>query len=390
MRYIIALSTIIIIATTSTIIYAFLDDDLSQESQSLIRDFEAQHNQSDSEAYWLLMGFDAPKGTDPIMHAKQNRQERAKDYPHLFSCSLHKADCVDKVVESFQSKRHLVKEYGYLYSRYQKLMGLSDYQTLEKPNIEYATPHLFTVLFAHNLFISEQLSNKNTEHAVNELKTNIQAIANHLNNQDTVLGTLVFQELLNRSLNAFAYLKYKHGYELLDLEIRDIRNSLKQGFLWEFMIAVDLFKGLDGNPAFFSPQDIVPSWYVNLLFKPNMTINQEARETQYLIDLLYAPDSQFLSRYLNESIPKVGTDQFRNYGGSILLEMKGVDEKENILQTRLLNSKVLLINNGKRAVHPFSSEIQTIQKDGSLCFDSEVLMSLERFNCIPFIDRLVR
>ncbi|WP_396587057.1 hypothetical protein [Bermanella sp. R86510] len=363
------------------------DDELSKDSITFINDYTSLTNNSKSKAYWFLMGLDAPKGIDPIEYGKAKFSDPKTEYkpaetPFIISCNTDKISCFEKIELEKENITDTLSEYQYLLENYHHFLTLEDYRTLNVTTIEGPGPLYFHLVFAHRLFLTSQLMNPDGKFVITNLKNNLVQLESILQQQDTLIGLMVLTHMYATSLDFINYFSEKHNIVVSLPALKDLTTTFKNTLLTEFMLTVNLYKDMDANPNFFEEKGNAPAWYIKLIFKPNMNINQEARKIRYFMDWLDLDNDTAFKAWRDESIPEHTTNRIRNFAGSALLEIASNDYRDYFIMGKLLNAKIALSNDSFAATHPFSKQLEIIRNEESVCFEFPDSSQYEAYNCI--------
>lgn len=353
------------------------DDDIRPEAQAMY-DKATQHHKSN--AYVYFWGIQAALDEDPqqagqkvfdsIKQAEVSVKESSiddvltfSDYPnekriqiHSYYKKLINEDSTSKVERLFLVKdfkaESLNEEELELLQRYKKFMRMNDFHTLSKPGITEPLP-LYNVISKVNDLIMLTAINSAENKAINIIIDNISDLRHHLKQTDTLIGKLVLAFNISNNLDVLSVLINKYNYQL-DQPIASLsieERSLEKAFIREFAMGYSLFKSLDKSAKFLKVQvelldvkTVMPSWYIRIIYKPNMTINASYPFFKQTVSNSKLSLKAFAKKMLTPQKITVETSRVRNMTGKILLDVNSPDYNQYIGRIFSLDAKITLFN----------------------------------------------
>lgn len=220
------------------------DDDLSEDSQTFITSYESRSKSTKNEAYWYLMGLDAPEGINPIDHgnAKINETDNHHldaDLPNLDLCKTYHTSCFETLLNHRDVIEDYLSRYAYMMENYHHFLSLSNYRTLGAHDMKRPLPSYQALMFSHQLYLIGQLINSNSDIAIENLLANLKKLEDVLKQQDTLIGVNILAALYAEHIDMIRYVAYKNKQRVTFNPISQIETTLKRVLITEFMIGVD-------------------------------------------------------------------------------------------------------------------------------------------------------
>lgn len=356
------------------------DDELNPQAKALL---ERVAIEGESRAYRYLMGIFADEGEDPgkvgarLVADIRNAQERdaplsieGLDYLHYPEhrklalpegprfCRWADAGCVEQVFAAPATLQQTLETHAVLLQRYQQFLTFDDYATLTIPAADEPFPPFRYLQTGGRLLLLKAISlsqQGKREQAMGLLSGHINDVRRQLEQQDMLVGKVLFVSLLSETLDVASVLSREAGcitseVAALSASERSLDKALARD-LWGFHAT---FQNLDGDGSFFHVGAETPEWWVRLLFKPVMTTNGLWPWYQYTLAQSSMSASEFADSLSQESPPSLETSLLRNYAGRALLSVSAPDYQEFIAVLHDLEAKRVLFNafNGCQTVSP--------------------------------------
>jgi uncharacterized membrane protein YhaH (DUF805 family) len=390
-----------------------VDDDLSVEVSEYVSLIE-NRVANGSEAYLYLNGMAAleeknilaqgrrllthynnsPKNLfGPVSETKKLTKDEklpTPDNKNKMYCQLSKAGCLNKVIASSNHWENQIKKFSVITKRYEKFISYSEFTTMTKADIGSPLPSYHYLTFGNKIKIFSALSlarSGKAEEAIEMLLNDNKYLRKHLVLADNLIHKLIFINLLSNNLDIIVYIHSAYQVDKLT-EIAHLSHSemsMKYPLVREFIQEYNMFLDADRNTDGWNG---LPSWMVKIIFKVNMTINARLMSYKELISLDNLPAEVFAKSVVNiEAAPKFEPN-YRNYGGSIMIEEPITYLSKYIAKVHDLDAKIslanyLLSNKTQPLESPYGPLYNKItERDNFICLDGP---SKEKYNirCIP-------
>jgi hypothetical protein len=370
--------------TAGIIILAFIviiglglqfDDELNPEVIDLLEKYHENSQQKKiSQAYFYLLGFMVAENDEPIKIGKeifksiQQGEKNAllnnvpftyKDYPEKLKtllpegdiyCQLLEPNCSRFLFQDVSVLESTLEKYKLILKRYNEFIQYNDYSTLTQPTISEPLPYFYPAIKANRLLLVKsivQAKHANTDQAMTILNDNRRYLRQQLSLQDTLIGKMVFVQLIANNLDVSFLLSRE--YEAISFQpiamLNTSEKDLEGVMAREFKMNYDWYQSMAGNPEIFEQGGDVPEWYVDMIYKPNMTINTLFPAYKKIIELAKLTPVMFLQSVSKEK-PNTGfkITQIRNIVGFALNQIGGPNYNDYIVRFFDLDSKILLFN----------------------------------------------
>ena len=403
------------------------DDELLPDAQSLIDNVQIPE---ESQAYFYLMGIDAAPDMEPIDVGRKkyelyvqaenkflddgNIEDHLDTLKLIYSplesslpdpkeplwCDLEEKSCAELLFDRSNNLDELLQNNSVLLKRYEVFSQLDDYATLTRPSHFDLMPPFGNIVNANRLKILagiQAAKSSDRGFAMRILVENIANLRHHLAQQDTLIGKMVFLNLISENIDyaylVSDYLGIKNLFQISPLN--GLEMNYKQVFSREFSILTNSIT--TEAQALASDQFIVnkPAWLSRLMIKPNMTTNTLL--PIYLEGIHNATLShvEFAKKLNSKQGPEIRKSWIRNPAGTFLNQTITHDVFNNyIVRSFDLGAKILLFNASMKIEeattlagslpNPYFEDDQTAYLSDDkrhLCFDGPPTPR-ENFRCL--------
>jgi len=389
---------ILLMLVSSIVVLIFLaqtDDELSDEATNLISRVETGET---SESYLFLSGIFAAADESPIEAGKSILLESRKleadesydvvkyadskkiELPQgeLF-CRVWDDGCLALLFASEKEAANLLSEYNVLVSRTNRFLEFTEYQTLSKPIASEQLPNYQYIAAAERIKLLsaiETYKRGEQEKAIELLLEQFLKLRKSFELQDNLVGKLVFLSKLSDIIDVTSIILSETGIKNTTIpRLYKNEKNLARAAAREFAMSYDTFKHLDKQPDFFEAGANYPSWLIRLFFKPNMTINTVVPVFSRLEKLALLSPREFVDKVKEEGELKHSTSKFRNYVGSILVDVATPNFDKYAASILNLDVKLALFNHIYQPdekqpsfENPYYEGETANEVDGGLCF----------------------
>ena len=342
-----------------------LDDPLNSDALSLL---EKLDRSQDSEAFFYLLGIDAPSNADPIeagrtLYEEYRKAEEDAGYEIIdglaserltrpegdFFCKSLEQGCLESLFTTDIDLDSLLSEQALLLERVTSLHGYSDYRTLTKPSSQEQLPRYEYISAAVRLQIASAISASRKGHpevALRELLGNIGVLRRQMEIQDQFVGKMVYLMLIAEHLDVASLVLSRHPGVMVSEAIPPLSLAEKRFdavMAREIAMAYHTLKELDRHPEFWEIGGNAPGWWVRALYKPNMTINAMTPVYTRAIALSRLEPHEFARQITEKQQIPATTSRIRNVAGDILNKMSP-DYDGYVGRLSDLNTKIHLFN----------------------------------------------
>jgi hypothetical protein len=265
-------------------------------------------------------------------------------------CRFSKTDCFDYVVNNDYVWAVELKQHEVLLTRYRKFLSFRDFKSTAGSSLLIDYKVIESLRYANRLALLESLTlaaEQSPSAAIKLLIDDTNNVYHQFPLLDDIVLKLVLGNLLANNLDIIAHISDKYHYHAnIDLPYLTVDGrSLKKMAIREFGWGVELYRSLDGNPELFHKGGEVPRWIVNILYKPNMTINHSIPATEDMIAMSELTAEEFAKMELDDGVDdeEQGVDFF-NPVGSILNGIGGPSYHTQMARLHDLNGKISLVN----------------------------------------------
>ena len=397
-----------------------IDDDLDPVAAQLISKAEPA-GKHDSYAY--LWGIDASANEDPYEVGKSlitsiKRSEAAggitldsvtyEPYPEAkklplpkdsLICTVRNDGCIEMMFKGGVNIDRLVQDNTTLISRYNYFNSLNQYNTQTQAHLSEPLPSYEYITTGNSLVLLKAIRAAAMNSCVIStalLKTNISGIRNQLKQQDTLIGKLVYLNLLSENLDvAFLVLGIcgnSHYFEVPALAEHE--RTLELAMSREYSAFYSVIKEIARNPEAFKKGGSLPGWMVRTVIKPNITANDKLPLYVNAIKLSTLSPKMFLEKVSVKGVAEFETSYVRNLVGSIFNQVAAVNYDETIAVFFDIDAKIFLYNSMARSLdvkflvggisNPYydTGHYASITADGNwACFDGP-LPDTKRQRCL--------
>ena len=338
-----------------------VDDDLSPEALQIVEKVDWQ---SPSESYLYYLGLDAELGADPTDVGKDilaEIRELEADYPVMtnlagalnlreretmqlgsyagFCDARHDGGCFSRMFEESDIPLTSPKMVE-ARMRYNHFLSLGDYRTLSKPHF-LAPFGSFSMLVRANRLLSLEsvaLAKSGRPELASENLYQVLALQRSWMSQtDTLISRMVSYVLINETIQILSLIQRQFnvaGQEIEPLSPEEL--SLEAALYYEFLFVRSSVRmqHLDiGSRAW-------PRWALQMVFKPNMTMNDMLPVYLQAIEISKLERPKFDA----QASSVVSHSWFRNFMGSMVNKVGTPDFHPYIARGFDLNVKIALFN----------------------------------------------
>jgi len=369
--------TLVLILSLSALLGLLLIDDELDTGPAAWVSLAMDDEVSESEAFHYLFGLMAHASAQPAVVGKDLlraylEQEakftgrfqsfQFKGYPAdkrltlpegEVYCHLREHNCFDTLLGNRDLISDELDRHTVLLDRYREFLSYDDFRTLTKPSV-YAPMLEYQYLEKGNrlngFLILRKISEGQGQAAIDILYADISRQRRLLKKADTLITKMVAVSLLANDLDLLANL-HAAGYiknppELARLTLDE--RSLYLPMMREFAIIVSLHSDLHRNPEFFEEGDSAPAWLMQVIFKPNMSINKAFPLYAAVHKLsLDAPADYAAGRASLEAFADAeaeGMLSIRNLAGDILTRVAMPDFTQYVSRMHDLDCKIKLLS----------------------------------------------
>lgn len=377
-----------------------VDDDLSIEVTEYVSLVEDRVSNG-SEAYLYLNGIAALEEKNilaqgrrllthynnspqnlfgPVTETKKLTKDEklpTPDNKNEMYCQLSEAGCLSKIIASSSHWENEIKKFSVITKRYEKFISYSEFTTMTKADIGSPLPAYHYLTFGNKIKTFSALSlarSGKAEEAIEMLLIDNRYLRKHLVLADNLIHKLIFRNLLANNLDIIVYIHSAYQVDKVTeiAHLSDSEMSMKYPLVREFIQEYNMFLGADRNTDGWNG---LPSWMVRIIFKVNMTINARLMSYKELISLDNLPAEAFAKSVVNiEAAPKFEPN-YRNYGGSIMIEEPITYLSKYIAEVHDLDAKIslanyLLSNKAQPLENPYGALYNKItERDNFICLD---------------------
>lgn len=350
------------------------DDELHPEATQWI---ESVNSPKTSESYFFLLGIFAAEGLSPFdvgrsiyesikegeeQYTAENKPFYYRAYPeegkielpegNVF-CLTRETECLQYLFEEKIEVQRELENHRVLFSRYHEFINLEGYNTLTRPMLTEPLPPFSYLSAGHRLNSLSEINRANNgepAESVRRLISNFEKVRGVLQEQDTLIGKMVFLQMLSETLDIISILAQKNGLTLIEKmtyitkDERDLTASMAR----ELSMGHGVYQGLDRNPGFWAvvgeEEGGALGWVVRAVFKPHMTLNADFPRYQRIAFASQLSQLEFAD-YVNKTERHDVDESFRNYAGAVLNNIAKPSMIKYVARFFDLNSKIELINN---------------------------------------------
>lgn len=345
-----------------------IDDDLHPDIPPILATYNAPE---DNDAYFYLLGLDAPADTDPTTFGKQKLTDKNydNDLPKLpipsgslFSHNdnatfLTSAFTSDTIAETLENNAVLL-------ARYETFIAMDGYQTASTPSVDEPLPAYPHLAAGNKLFLLKAIHTAKSSDlatATTLLSNHITALRSQLVQTDNLVGKLIFTLFISKSIDALSIIAGQAD-SITTAQIQPLtieEQSFQRAMYRELAIMSNIMTSLDKNPEFFTQfdsfdQDSVndnsvpaPGWLVRMFFKPNMSINPRYYYYNDIVALSELSPNKF-ANIVQDKIKQHASAHhifsIRNLAGSMLTNISAPSFERYVGQVFDLNIKIALFN----------------------------------------------
>lgn len=314
-----------------------IDDDLNPDAKKLIEQAAAP---AQSEAYFYLMGLDAPADKDPLeagkvrFEALRAREQTNSDNapepgnrPQLplpageVFCGYREDGCLEKIFSS-PALDDALDTNIVLLQRYQHFLPMSGFRMLTQPTVEEVYPSYQHLVKGNRLVMLRAIRdarNGEPKLAIDSLSDNLSALRSHLQQADSLIGKMVYATLISETIDVLSVLSRAASETVPPIKPMAVsERSLHSALAREFAMIANGLARLDRNPEIWNKGGGVPGWVVRLLFKPNMSINAIFPIFHDTVALSAAQPQEFAHQIPHRRPFEPKPAHIRNYMGTVL------------------------------------------------------------------------
>ncbi len=397
-----------------------IDDDLSEEALALISIIEEP---KESQAYIYLLGINAAPDADPLevggkLLEEYRKQEADENYKAVeysdpdqilppegdLFCGFFQEDCAKTLFTTDFNIEELEREHAILLERLETLHGFGDYRTLSMPSASEHLPAFHYIAYGERIRVLRAISlhkKGRSQEAVDLLLKRLEVLRKSFAVQDNLIGKMIYVIKISEIVDVAGIILTESGdsvkAELLPgmtlAEKRLDRVSAR-----EFGMPYYLFKNLDKSPDMFEVSDPmkegetqeakVPGWVLRITYKPNMTINAVVPFYTRMTRLSKLSPGEFAQDIESGQIPEMTASRFRNYIGTILVNMSRPNLEEYVGRIMDVETKIELFNQihyyGKqedRVENPYYPGEYSYGEGDAVCFRGP-LKDERRLRCL--------
>lgn len=353
-----------------------------------------------SDAYYQLLGLDAPAGIDPQVEGRKRLTADKNAAPAATLtlpgdelCSLGASGCLQGWRAEPGKLQALLTTHAELLLRYEKLLTLRDYRSLSQPVMDEPMPSYMALLKGNQLRSAIALAlieeKRNTE-AMALFENDIRQLRSWLTRADNLILKMTLVRMLAQDLDGLAVL-YRAGLlprpalqKTLSVEERSLEAAMRREFasvangLAEMVDHPEMGGKLGGN-----------AWKLWLLFKPRMSINDSLP-----LYMRVAENSRLDAPSFVRRLTEPGPDPISNFRrvrnpiGNILVAVAVPDFNRYLARLHDLDAKFILLNRlGKEKQaggNPYYPEREPVWNADAqrLCFDGP-LPDEHFIRCLP-------
>lgn len=360
--------TIILAIIVAAVLLLQIDDKLNPEIEPFLSKGIATE---DNDAYFYLMGIDAPANENPLAAGKK-KYESIDPKQSIFDkdsastileptakLALPKNEYfqhseennwLNAMFEESDALAEVLSNNAVLLARYQSFIKMKDYRTLAKPTAPDVFPPYTYLEKGNQLLLLKAIHTVQTSgvtEAVPLVMNNISALRLQLQNADEFFSKGIYASLISDNLDLLSILSHQQTahFETKIAPISSAERNLEIASSREYSIAngmLDQF--INGREN----QTAVANWFKKLLLKPNMTANQ--RYENFKKDLEFAQLEQLeFANSQSEAIKnyeeRSNQISWRNFVGSVhFYDIFNPNVIERTTQLFDLNAKISVFN----------------------------------------------
>lgn len=373
--------TIIFAIIISAILLLQIDDDLNPEIAPFLAKGVAT---APNDAYFYLMGIDAPAGENPLEAGKkkyaaidQTKSIFDEHIPADSTVRKNKLTLPEGKYFGYAEKDYLsamfsandvaqvLAENAVLLERYQTLIEIKGYQTVTNATLSETFPNYSYLTKGNKLLFLKTINTAKTsgvEKAIPLLTDNLSALRMQLKNADNLVGKLIYTLLISESLDVLSILVHQQksfsAVNIAPISLAERKFDIVMSR--EFAMAYDALTQLDRSPDFFThtgalkgefdnDKGSAPGWWVRAIYKPNMSANGQYLFYKEIVALSQLEQAEFASitqetKKKDEELLSVETSYIRNAAGSILLNIASPAFEGYTALLFDLNAKIAIFN----------------------------------------------
>jgi uncharacterized membrane protein YhaH (DUF805 family) len=299
------------------------------------------------------------------------------DNKNKMYCQLSDSGCLSSINDSSSNWKNEIKKFSVITKRYEKFISYPEFTTLTRADYSSPYPASHYLTFGNKLKIFSALSlarSGKAEEAIEMLLIDNRYLRRHLSLADSLIHKLIFINLYSNNLDIIVYVHsaYKLEKPAKIAHLSHSEMSMKYPLIREFIMQYNAYLDADRNPDGWNG---LPGWMVRVIFKPNMTINKRLISYKDIISLSNLSAKEFAESVVNiESAPK-SKPNYRNYGGSIMIEEPITYFSQYIAKSHDLNAKIslanfVLSNKTQSLENPYGALYnKTTERDNFICLD---------------------
>ena len=423
------ISLIVVISgfITTAALLLQIDDELQPE---VIEFMSLSESQDENKAYFYLLGLTSKEGDDPLLIGQkvyeEIKQQKAKinadknaqqiiditQYNKLalpespLLCAYKKANCFDDIFNHLDQIPPLVTRSAVFVQRYLTYSAFTEFHTLSQPHIAEPLPsyqHLVTAVHLISLDNISLASQGKEEVAIQALYQLHQQLRSQLSLQDTLIGKLIFLNLVSENIDLMSVLSTRYQVKLpkpLTL-LTKREHSFSLALSREVRMLYSLYQTLDGATDILNINHelsafVVPSWFSHILFKVNITVNEGYQPLHY-----YAMLSELSVDDFDQEIrlaarkPTIKSAWIRNAIGTVLNQVAtpnythyianvwDLDNKIQLFNARVQDLSTAQIMSEVKSQYPFPANVSpylSVNKH-QLCFENPFNTDAQ-YNCL--------
>lgn len=273
-------------------------------------------------------------------------------------------DCCDKqyCYQSYttltsEQLAYLIEKYQTHLAHYKKLQTYNAFEALIPPSISTPFPNYTAITQAHNaviLTIIQDYKNGKKQQAVEILTQDIAFHRARLQDKDTLIGKLIWINLLANDLYTlatlinidpqFINLNQAPFTELLQ-PLTPEETALDAAFQYEFQTSFFLMRDvLQLDPGLSSAQ----VKFIKIFFQQNQTINKIYTMYRYIVNLSLLDSQTFYQKYPSEEevsaiFKATGLEKIFNYIGNVLLDISLPSYVSYIIRIHNISGLMVLV-----------------------------------------------
>jgi hypothetical protein len=295
-------------------------------------------------------------------------------------CNLHSDSCLNSLYQHKSEWQQEIENQSVLLLRYQRYLRFDDFTTLTRPTAYELLPDYKVLMQGNRLFILKLLLTKesgNPGQMLDMLDADMVGLRKQLERADTWVYKMVFVQLVANDLDILAFIA-EHSAAEISIQILPLTKaemSTERANLHEFAMTYNMAQQLDGNPEIFEQGGKLPSWLVNLVYKPNKSVNQQIPYFQQQINWSKLSAAEFAAIDISHTDDTSNDVDYFNFVGSILNSIARPAMHVYLARLFDLDCKIALVNyllSGKRKplINPYYPDATRLQQTQTqLCLD---------------------